>query len=270
MSLELRTEADVLGRRELPADALYGINILRGVENFPLSGWLLADEPEYVLALAQTKLASARANHALGLLSDEVFRAASEACDAVIRGKGREALKVDMLEGSGGTSTNMNINEVLANLALCNLGRQPGQYDHVHPIDHLNCGQSTSDVIPTALKIASFRKVTRIVAKLKVLADRFEELAVREAQTLQLARACIQDALPMTAGQRFAASAALARRLAASLYSTQQGLLSINLGGTAIGTGCGASKGYRERATEELIVISNLSLVSAGDLIDST
>ncbi|PZO81219.1 MAG: aspartate ammonia-lyase [Mesorhizobium amorphae] len=270
MNPATRTETDILGSRKLPVDALHGINTLRGVENFPFSGRRLGDEPDYVVALAQTKLAAARANHALGLLTEENFAAIAAACDALARLECRDALMVDMLEGSGGTSTNMNVNEVLANLALGMLGKPAGCYDVIHPVDHLNRGQSASDVISTALKVTAFRKAGRICQALRTLAERFDVLAKREAETLQLARTCLQDAMPMTAGQRFAACSTLVRRLSCGVQEAQRSLVAVNLGGTAIGTGAGAAAGYRERAVAELAAITGIPLVSASDLVDST
>lgn len=254
----------------IEGDALYGIHTWRAIRNFPISGVPLGSEVDYVVALASTKLAVAQANHALGLLSDGQFQALSAACREVMNGHHLDHFKVDVMEGSGGTSTNMNVNEVLANRALDLLGAARGEYAALHPNDHVNRSQSTSDVVPTAMKLATFRKLTVLEQRLEALAEVFKAKEQEFARTLRLGRTCLQDALPMTLGQAFGAYGELVRRQVEMLGRARATLLAVPLGGTGIGSGLGAPPGYRQKAVDALRHVTGIPFHSAGDLFDAT
>lgn len=264
-----RIERDSLGERAIPEGALWGINTLRGVENFPFSGRRLSDEPALLEALVLVKRAAAEANRGTGALSDEQAAAIIAACDEVLAGGHREQFPVDPLESSGGTSINMNVNEVLANLALRRLGRAPGDYAALDPIDQVNAAQSTNDALPTALVIAARRLAGEGVAALNALAAALEERALALAAVPHLGRTCLMDAQPMTLGGLLGAHAALARRLARELQARAEGLSAVALGGTAVGAGWGTRPGYRAAAVGALRRLTGLRLTVAPDPYDA-
>ncbi len=232
-----RIECDSLGEVALPADRLYGVHTWRAVRNFPVSGRGLAQEPILLDALLRVKEAAARSNRALGHLASDQAQAIIDSCRAVLDGAHRDAFVVDLMEGAGGTSWNMNVNEVLANLGLLQLGHRPGDYRHLHPNDHVNLCQSTNDVVPTAIQLAAWTYGDGLVIALNRLADALGERAADFADALRLGRTCLQDAQPMTLGQAFGGYASLVRRLARQLGALLPGLSAVPLGGTAIGTG---------------------------------
>ena len=253
-----RSERDSLGERVIPAGALWGIHTLRALENFPFSGRRLADEPELLDALLLVKRAAAEANRATGALTPAQADAIIAACDAVLGGQHRDQFPVDPLESSGGTSLNMNLNEVLANLALEQLGRARGDPAALDPIDHVNAAQSTNDVLPTALVIAGRR-----------LGAALEERALALASVPQLGRTCLMDAQPVTIGQWLGGQAALARRLSRELAARAEGLATLPLGGTAVGAGWGTRPGYRAAAVAALRRLTGLRLTVAPDPFDA-
>ncbi|MDB5362605.1 MAG: aspartate ammonia-lyase [Rhodospirillales bacterium] len=265
-----RVDSDMLGECVIDNASLYGIHTWRALGNFPISGVQLGTEVEYVAALATTKLAAAQANHALGLLSDHQFHALSAACREVMEGRHLDHFQVDVMEGSGGTSTNMNVNEVLANRALDLLGVARGDYTALHPNDHVNRSQSTSDVVPTAMKLATFRKLTGLERQLEELGEAFKAKGREFANVLRLGRTCLQDALPMTLGQAFGAYGELVRRQADMVGRTKTALLAVPLGGTGIGSGLGTLPGYREKAVAALREATGIPFHSADDLFDAT
>ena len=265
----MRRESDSLGEVELPADCLWGVHTARALANFPLSGRRLADEPELLEALVQAKRAAAEANGALGLLAPEQAAALLEACDAVLAGGHREAFAVDPLESSGGTSLNMNVNEVLANLALRRLGAAPGDYARLHPNDHVNAAQSTNDLLPTALILAARRLSAEAAEALRGLAARLDEKAGAFAALPHLARTCLMDAQPITLGRWFGAQASLGYRLAEALEARAESLRALPLGGTAVGAGWGTPAGYRARAVGALRRLTGLKLETAADPYDA-
>lgn len=266
----VRQESDILGACDVDNTKLYGIHTLRALGNFSITGAPLGAEADFSVALATTKLAVAKANFALGLLPADIFNALEAACREMMAGQHLDHLVVDQCEGSGGTSTNMNINEVLTNRTLELLGQARGTYTAVSPHDHVNRSQSTSDVVQTAMRLAAYRKTTTLVTTLQQLADSLNAKAVAFAGILHLGRTCLQDALPMTLGQRFAAYAELVTRQIGILQHSQQQLLALPLGGTGIGSGLGAPAGYQALAIDAMCDITGLAFRSANNLFDTT
>lgn len=264
-----RVECDSLGEVALPADCLYGVHTWRAVRNFPVSGRGLAQEPILLDALLRVKEAAARTNRALGHLASDQAQAIIDSCRAALDGAHRDAFVVDLMEGAGGTSWNMNVNEVLANLGLLQLGHRPGDYRHLHPNDHVNLCQSTNDVVPTAIQLAAWTYGDGLVIALNRLADALGERAADFADALRLGRTCLQDAQPMTLGQAFGGYASLVRRLARQLGALLPGLSAVPLGGTAIGTGFGAAPGFRDRALAELSELTGRALRAPDDAFDA-
>ena len=264
----MRRETDSLGEIELPADRLYGSNTARALLNFPVDERRLGDEMALVRALAEIKQACARANADLGALPADIAQAIGRACDSMIAGQLNDHLPVPILEGSGGTSTNMNVNEVLANVALRELGHAAGHYDLLHPNDHVNCGQSTNDVMPSAMKLAAYRLTGTVVVRLQALADALERKSVAFAEVYRLGRTCLQDGQPMTLGQAFDGYRSVMARCATRLAAQQQRLLTLPLGGTAIGTGLGARRGFRALVFEHLRDLTELQLEPAASRFD--
>ncbi len=265
----MRRETDSLGAVFLPADCLYGVHTWRALRNFPISGRRMGDEPAFLSAFVQVKAAAARTNHRLDVLSVARAEAIAEASATVLDGAHHDAFAVDLMEGAGGTSWNMNVNEVLANLALIRLGHAPGDHQHLHPNDHVNLSQSTNDVVPTALLLAAWTLGDALVAALERLAAALAERAACFADVLRLGRTCLQDAQPMTLGQAFGGYATLVRRLARQLGGMLPTLGAVPLGGTAIGTGFGAPPGYRAAVLEALAEASGRAVRAPEDPFDA-
>jgi aspartate ammonia-lyase len=265
-----RREHDLLGERDVPADALYGIQTLRAVENFPITGVRLAHFPRLVEALAMVKQAAARANRRLGLLEPELAEAIDRACQEILDGRWHGHFVVDVVQGGAGTSTNMNANEVIANRALELLGQPRGCYEHCHPNNHVNLSQSTNDAYPTAVRVATVLKLGQLVDALEQLRQLLVDKAVEARDVLKMGRTQLQDAVPMTVGQELEAFAVTTGEDIARLKENARLLLEINLGGTAIGTGINADPRYPGLAVEELRRISGLDLVLAENLVEAT
>ena len=263
-----RTESDLLGAVQIPSDCLYGINTVRARENFPISGRAVAAEPAFVRALARVKIAAAMANKELGVLPPELADAIIAAGSEIVAGRHHAYFAVDMLEGSGGTSINMNTNEVVGNRALQLCGRLPGDYRHIHPNDHVNLGQSTNDVVPTSLKLACYEEAQPLVTALGELAASLAAKSAEWADVLRLGRTCLQAAQPMTLGQAFGGYAAAVARGRDKIAAAANDLLSVPLGGTAIGTGLGAADGYRAAALRHLSTLTGWAVTGSGDLFD--
>ena len=263
-----RIETDSLGARQVPKDALYGINTLRGCENFEISPLKIGSEPALIRALAEIKRAAAATNLALGVLDKSRAEAIIAACEEVIDGSHHRHFLVDLLEGSGGTSINMNANEVIANRALQLLGHEPGDYQHLHPNDHVNMGQSTNDVVPSAVKLAVHEKSAALVASLTKLGDALEAKAHEFSGVLKIGRTCMQAAQPMTLGQEFGGYAAAIHRVGKKAADVVEDLLTLPLGGTAIGTGLGAAPGFGEGVYKQLAAGLNKPVRPAADLFD--
>ena len=200
---ETRIEHDLLGRRELPADALYGIQTLRGMENFSISRFKLEYYPAFINGLAYTKMAAADANHQLGLLTDEQYAGIKAACEDILAGKYHEDFPVDMIQGGAGTSTNMNANEVIANIALLHMGHKPGEYEYCSPHDHVNRSQSTNDAYPTAIHMGLYASHLDLLPHLKDLVAEFRKRGDDFANIVKMGRTQLEDAVPMTLGQTF-------------------------------------------------------------------
>jgi aspartate ammonia-lyase len=265
-----RTEHDFLGEMSLPADALYGIQTARAVDNFPITDVRLSHFPELVVALAMVKKACALANCDLGVLDTRRGEAIVAACDEVIAGQHHDFFVVDMIQGGAGTSTNMNANEVIANLALRHLGHPVGEYRHVHPNDHVNLSQSTNDVYPTAMRLAVLSQCAPLVEAQGNLRSAFADKAREFARILKVGRTQLQDAVPMTLGMEFAAFAATTEEDIERVVQLSELLTEVNLGGTAIGTRINAPSGYAEIAVVRLAEISGFRLVAAKDLVEAT
>ena len=264
-----RNESDYFGEVRIPADRLYGVHSMRGVQNLTVSSRTLASEPEFVRAFAHCKWAAALANHELGVLTLEQRDAVAQACRELLDGAHADSLIVDRLEGSGGTSSNMNFNELIANRANQLLGGEAGRYDRVHPNDHINRSQSTNDVYPAAMKIAVHALLDPLAAELDDLAAAFEDKSLEFENLLHLGRTCMQDAQPMTLGQVFGGYAALTQRLARELSAVRQKLLALPLGGTAIGTGFGAPPGYRPLVFRHLARLTGVPFTAPANAFDA-
>ncbi len=265
-----RVERDSLGQRHVPADAYWGIHTLRALENFPVTGTAVGSYPVLVAAVAAVKQACAEANMHLGLLDKRRGQAVVEACEQLRRGEHADQFVVDMIQGGAGTSTNMNANEVIANLALERLGRKRGAYDHLHPNDHVNRSQSTNDVYPTAVKVALIQTTVALDRALTHLSASFETKGRQFARVVKMGRTELQDAVPMTLGQEFDAYAASVRRDQQRLHEALPLLLEVNLGATAIGSGITAHPAYAARVRERLEGITGLPLATAPDLFEAT
>ncbi len=264
-----RSEADYLGTVEIPADALYGVNTVRGVQNLTFSPSPIGSEREFARAFAYCKWAAALANHDMRVLDAAQRDAIVQACREMAEGQHDQYLVVDFMEGSGGTSSNMNVNEVLANRAQQLLDAQLGTYDRVHPNDHVNRSQSTNDVYPAAMKIAAHALLAPMIDEVRALAASLARKADEFRDVLHLGRTCLQDAQPMTLGQVFGGYAALTERLASELARVRDDLRTLPLGGTAIGTGFGAPKGYKARVYAHLADITGIDFQPAGDPFDA-
>jgi len=265
-----RTEHDLLGDREIPADALYGVQTLRAVENFPITGIRLGHFPHLIRALAMVKRAAAQANLQLGLLDPDIADAIDRACTEIIDGHWHGHFVVDVVQGGAGTSTNMNANEVIANRALELLGHERGEYDYCHPNNHVNLSQSTNDAYPTAVRVAVVLELADLLAALRTLEGDLQSKATEFHQVLKMGRTQLQDAVPMTMGQEFDAFAVTTAEDIARLEETARLFLEVNLGGTAIGTGINADPRYPELAVSKLARISGLELFLAPNLVEAT
>nr|MBN2276587.1 aspartate ammonia-lyase [candidate division Zixibacteria bacterium] len=265
-----RREHDLLGDREVPFEFYYGIQTLRALENFNISGISLAQFPALVQALAMVKMAAAKANLELGLLSKPVAEAIIQACQEIINGRYHPHFVVDLIQGGAGTSTNMNANEVIANRALEILGYEKGEYKYCHPNNHVNLSQSTNDAYPTALHIALINSNNKLIEVLRELINSFKNKAVQFAAILKMGRTQLQDAVPMTLGQTFAAYAATLEEEIQRLEENADLFLEVNLGGTAIGTGINAEPEYSEKAIKHLRGITGLEVILAPNLVEAT
>jgi aspartate ammonia-lyase len=266
-----RLEHDSLGERLVPRGALYGIQTMRAQENFHLSGVTIGAFPTLLAALAMVKKAAAVANHAQGKLADWKLRAISAAADDVIAGRIRpEAFPVDVLQGGAGTSTNMNMNEVLANLALQHLGREPGDYATIHPNDDVNLSQSTNDVYPTAVRLALVLAARETSESVERLAAAFETKASEFDDVVKLGRTQLQDAVPITLGRELGAYAVTLREDRIRLEEAARLLREVNLGGTAVGTMLNADPAYAKRALAELSTLAGVEMLAAENLMEAS
>ncbi len=262
-----RTETDELGSRKLPGEALYGINTLRAAENFPVSGMRIESLVPLIRAMALTKKAAAAANHRLGKLSARKAEVIGKVCDELMAGQHGGHFIVDVFQGGGGTSSHMNLNEVIANRGLELMGHACGQYQHLHPIRDVNRSQSTTDVHNTALRVALMQGAPALERALLDVAEAFSAMARESDGILKLARTHLQDAVPMTLGEEFAAFATALRHEAARIWPCSQSLAGLNLGGTMVGTGLAAQPDFAETVIAELQRLTDLPLRRAEDLV---
>lgn len=270
ISGKTRLEHDLLGYREVPDDAYYGIQTLRAMENFNITGVPINLYPNLIVALAQVKLAAAKANFDSGDLDEARTKAIIQACEEMIRGRFHIYFVVDLLQGGAGTSTNMNANEVIANRALEIMGFQKGDYEKCHPNSDVNMSQSTNDVYPTALKLAVVYNNKRLVASLTELVESFRNKAKEFSNVIKMGRTQLQDAVPMTLGQEFEAYAVTLNDEIKRLNTVVKHFYSVNMGGTAIGTGLNADSTYRERVIDHLKEVTGLEITAATNLVEST
>jgi aspartate ammonia-lyase len=270
MTQPVRTEHDLLGDRAVPADVYYGIHTLRALENFPITGTPISIYPDLVMALACVKQAAAIANSELGLLDERRAQAIRLACEEVRAGKLFQEFVVDVIQGGAGTSSNMNANEVICNRGLEILGKRKGEYQHLHPLDHVNLSQSTNDVYPTAVKLALQFGIKRLQDDMALLRRAFEAKAAEFADVLKVGRTQLQDAVPMTLGQEFSTYAVMLGEDEQRLAEAASLIREINLGATAIGTGINAHPDYARRVTLRLSELTNVPFIVSPNLVEAT
>lgn len=264
----MRVEKDLLGEKNIPSKAYYGIHTERARENFPMSGY--RTNQQLIAAIALIKKAAAAINSELGYLPPAVGRAIEQAADEVVEGRLEDQFIVDALQGGAGTSTNMNVNEVLANRAIELLGGERGNYDMVHPLNHVNMRQSTNDVYPTALRIAAISLLKPLSQACAELQDALQKKEAEFAGVIKVGRTQLQDAVPVMLGQEFSAYAQAIARDRWRLYKVEERLRQVNLGGTAIGTGLNADKKYIFMVNERVRQYSKLGISRAENMIDAT
>lgn len=265
---EFRTEKDSIGAKNVPEDVYYGVQSLRAAENFHITG--LNMHPEIINSLAYIKKAAAITNCEVGLLDKKITQAIVQACDEILAGRFHEDFIVDPIQGGAGTSLNMNANEVIANRANEIMGGKKGDYSMVNPNDHVNCGQSTNDVIPTAGKMTSLRLLKNLKKELMRLHTALNEKAEEFDGVIKMGRTQLQDAVPIRLGQEFKAYSVAVLRDINRMDKAMDEMRALNMGGTAVGTGLNADESYLRRIVPNLSEISDMELVQAYDLIDST
>lgn len=267
---QTRSEHDLLGDKDVPSEYYYGVQTLRALENFNISGITLNFFPALIDAFAMVKMAAAKANHELGLLPDDIARAIEKACLEILNGKFYSHFVVDMIQGGAGTSTNMNANEVIANRAIEILGHEKGEYKYCHPNNHVNMSQSTNDAYPTAVRLALYYSNVRLITVLEDLIASFRKKSEEFSQVIKMGRTQLQDAVPMTLGQEFGAWAYTLNEEITRLNQNADLFLEMNMGATAIGTGICSEPGYSESVMKHLADITGLPVVLAGDLVEAT
>jgi aspartate ammonia-lyase len=266
----VRLERDSLGSREIPAHAYYGIQTVRAVENFQITGVTISTLPHVIRALAMVKKAAAHANVDLGMLPPLIGEAISHACDELLDGRYHDQFPVDVFQGGAGTSTNMNANEVIANVALEYLDYHKGDYQHCHPNDHVNLSQSTNDVYPTAVRIALYDRLEDLTAAMSELRSAFEEKEREFADVIKMGRTQLQDAVPMTLGQEMGAYAVMIGEDILRVLEARKLLTEMNLGATAIGTGINSPEGYVDRVRYHLNRCGASAFVTSVNLVEAT
>lgn len=266
-----RIEHDLLGDKSIPQDAYYGIQTFRAIENFDnISGITLNAYPEFITALAKVKWAAAKANYHLDLLPETIAKAIFTACEEIIDGQFHDQFLVDMIQGGAGTSTNMNINEVIANRALELMGHKKGEYAYCHPNNHVNLSQSTNDAYPTSFKLAFIEMNKKLVTELSLLIKSFEAKAQEFNDVIKMGRTQLQDAVPMTLGQEFKAFAVTLKEEIERLNQMAELFLWSNMGATAIGTGINSEPDYPDLVIKYLNEITGLQISKSPDLIEAT
>lgn len=268
MTKDVRIEKDLLGTKEVPKDAYYGIQTLRAVENFPITG--IPPHEEMIRALAAVKKAAATANMEVGVLKQSIAEAIVKAADDVLNGALRDQFIVDSIQGGAGTSMNMNANEVIANRAIEHMGGEKGNYMLVSPNTHVNMAQSTNDVFPTSIRVAALNLAKGVVEQLDLLRSAFADKATEFDKVIKMGRTHLQDAVPIRMGQEFAAYSRVIGRDVERVTRSLDNLREINMGATAVGTGLNADPRYIVKVTEHLREITGLDLRRADDLVDAT
>lgn len=263
-------EHDLIGEKEIPADAYYGIQTVRAMENFHISRLNIDFYPELIKGFAIVKMAAARANNENGVLNDQITKGIDRACEALLRGEYHDQFSIDLVQGGAGTSTNMAANEIIANIALEKMGYKLGEYKYCDPHDHVNLAQSTNDTYPTALKVAFMMMNEQLIEELGVLAESFRRKGNEFNDYLKMGRTQLQDAVPMTVGQEFNAFAAGVETEIEHLKEAEKVLYKVNMGGTAIGTGLNTSEGYAQKCAKHLAEITGKDFELAPDLIAAT
>ncbi len=268
--IKYRIESDLLGELQVPADAYYGVQTQRALNNYKISTTRMCDYPEYIIAMAYVKMAAAAANTELGVLPKEIGDAIVAACREIVDGKLHDQFPVDMMQGGAGTSVNMNANEVIANRALELMGHKKGEYQYCSPNDHVNCAQSTNDAYPSAFRYTFVRMNKHVEKALGDLIASFRAKGEEFKDIIKMGRTQLQDAVPMTSGQEFNA---FANNLAEELANLERNavlLKEINMGGTAIGTGLNAVPGFAELCTKRMSEFSGDTFEKAPDLVEAT
>ena len=270
LSGKTRKEKDLLGEKEVPAEFYFGIQTLRAIENFSISRTKLFHYPQFIVALADVKEGAALANRDLGIIDKNIADAIIAACHEIKNGSLHEHFVVDMVQGGAGTSTNMNVNEVIANRALEILGHKKGEYQYCHPNNHVNLSQSTNDAYPSAMKIALFRYVGDLIKTLKRVVEAFDKKSKEFSHVIKMGRTQLQDAVPMTLGQEFEAFAYTLNEEVQRIKQNRDLFLEINMGATAIGTGINSDPDYTPSVTRHLADITGIPLKEAENMIEAT
>jgi aspartate ammonia-lyase len=265
-----RMESDFLGERKIPNNVYYGVQTLRGIENFKITGLPISLEPFFIQAFGYVKKAAAMANRDLGVLKPELAAAIVHACDRIIAGEFLDQFPSDMIQGGAGTSTNMNANEVIANIALESMGYKKGEYQYLSPNDHVNCSQSTNDAYPTAFRIALINRMSSYSQALVGLRDAFRDKGWEFAKVLKMGRTHLQDAVPMSMGDEFHGFATNIDEELARIDDAKRLLAEVNMGATAIGTSVNTPEGYPELVVKYLCEVTGLELKLATDLVEAT
>lgn len=265
-----RQEHDLLGYRDIPDEFFYGIQTMRARENFNITGTTISFYPSIVKAFAMVKKAAALANEELGILDPNIAKYIVKACNAILDGQYKKEFVVDMIQGGAGTSTNMNANEVIANIAIVKMGHKKGEYQYCHPNNHVNLSQSTNDAYPTAVKIALINSSFTLLDELKKLVESFKNKAEEFKHIIKMGRTQLQDAVPMTLGQEFEAYSVILDEEIERITQNANLMLSINMGATAIGTGINSEPGYSDIVTRHLRKVTKLKLTLATNLVEAT
>jgi aspartate ammonia-lyase len=266
----MRKEHDFLGELEIPDNVFYGVQTMRALDNFNITGIPISKEPLFIQAFGYVKKAAALANKDCGVLDAAICEAICFACDKLIAGEYTDQFVSDMIQGGAGTSCNMNANEVIANIGLEYMGHSKGEYDFLHPNNHVNCSQSTNDAYPTAFRLALYHKITSYIRVLEALQEAFGKKAAEFKDVLKMGRTQLQDAVPMTLGEEFHGWATTVREDIQRMKEAQQLICEVNMGATAIGTRINAPDGYPELCVKYLADLSGIPCTLAEDLIEAT
>lgn len=268
--MSFRIEHDLIGEKKISNDCYYGVQTARAKENFHITGVTLSGFSTFIRSLAHVKKACALANYELELLSEAKKNAICEACDEIIAGKYHDQFVVDMIQGGAGTSTNMNVNEVIANIGLEIMGHKKGEYKYLHPNNDVNLSQSTNDAYPTALRVALFEKLGELIESMTIIKHSFAKKAEEFKDIIKMGRTQLQDAVPMTLGQEFKTYAVMVHEDIQRVNDARQLVREMNLGATAIGTGINSHPDYAKAAEQKLQEVTGRPFRTAGDLVEAT